>query len=152
MTRSCYTNAMHTAGNRVRAARERLHLRQVDLAEMVDTQATTISRIEGDRQKGHRLMALLADALQVDAAWLMHGYDDMAPAWWSARAREVVSPYEAGGSDQHVARLLAEVLQKLGEQTNEMRHLQDELRDAKGRLARLEGGIGGGRGDSRRQA
>jgi transcriptional regulator with XRE-family HTH domain len=67
---------MHTIGGRLREARLRKVWTQRDLATASGVPTVTISRIEnGHTQEGPRQSTIrkLADALDVDPAWLLFG-------------------------------------------------------------------------------
>lgn len=69
---------MESIGARLRAAREWRLKTQEELSQMTGVTEATISRIENDRgEQRPRLSTIkrLADALDVDPAWIMFGED-----------------------------------------------------------------------------
>ncbi len=69
---------METFGGRLREARRRKVWRQEDLSAASGIAAVTISRLESGHGDGPRQSTVrkLADALDIDAAWLLFGGDD----------------------------------------------------------------------------
>ena len=70
-----------TLGTRLRLAREQRVMSQADLADSTGVQEATISRLENDRIAKPRFVTVrkLADALDVDAGWLLHGEASTIP-------------------------------------------------------------------------
>ncbi len=70
-----------TFGARLRSAREQRVMSQADVADASGVQEATISRLENDRIARPRFVTVrkLADALGVDAGWLLTGSTDDLP-------------------------------------------------------------------------
>lgn len=74
---------METIGQRVRAMRERRLWSQRDLSERAGVPQATISRVESDQNETrpqNRTIISLAQALDVDPAWIMFGGDETGKA------------------------------------------------------------------------
>ncbi len=62
-----------TPGARIEIRRKQLQLSQGDLAELIKTQQTQISRIELDEQSGRKHLEKIAKALDVPLSWITTG-------------------------------------------------------------------------------
>lgn len=63
-----------TPGDRIKAAREQLGLRPIDLARKMGMPPSDLSRYEsGQRTPGRRVVAKFAKALYVEDSWIMYG-------------------------------------------------------------------------------
>jgi transcriptional regulator with XRE-family HTH domain len=74
---------MDSIGERLEHARRRRSLTQEELARAAGVQVVTVSRIENNRQKSEpRLSTIrkLAEALGVEAEWLLFGDTDLKAA------------------------------------------------------------------------
>lgn len=65
--------AVNTIGQRIKAAREHLHMSQAELARRVGVSAGTIGNHESGARDKPRELNAIASALGIDAAWLEHG-------------------------------------------------------------------------------
>jgi DNA-binding XRE family transcriptional regulator len=133
---------------RLKIARERLGYSQKRLADLVGIPASTMSKIENGLLSGSQLAGDIAKHLGVHHGWLLGG-DDFTPGWYGNKVAEETGKYRA---EAPIAAMLAEVLQKIGEQNSEIKYLRNELRETQGRLSRLENGLGGGRSSNHGRA
>jgi transcriptional regulator with XRE-family HTH domain len=71
---------LSTLGARLRHAREQLRLTQKQLADLVTTDATHVSRLEGDHcEPSVAMLRKLARHLRVSTDWLLFGEENSYP-------------------------------------------------------------------------
>jgi transcriptional regulator with XRE-family HTH domain len=73
---------VESVGRRIEDTRRRQLMTQADLAEKAKISLITVTRLENDESPNPRMSTVkaLAQALDVDPAWLLFGVDDLKAA------------------------------------------------------------------------
>lgn len=117
-------------GARIRQRRKEFRLTQLELAQLIGVNQSTIQSLEARDTKKSEHEAALAEVLGVTLNWLRTGSGPKYPP--AAAVQEPAAPYSAGETLSHRQRTLIDKLLGLSERT--LDHLEPLLDD----LARLQ--------------